>query len=507
MKNLLFTFSVVLLLFFSPNALAQTNVSGIFNTDQTWSLSGSPYHLVNDVQMEDGATLIIEAGVEISFDTDYTILIKGTLNAEGTASSPIIFTTLSENSTFLTFQSANLNNSFISNVQFAGPKRAIQLGNETQGNQDTVKNSGTLMIQNSTFNNVDIETKGYETNAILSIKNSTFINTKVAAAPGKSDAILIMNSSLSNSIVDSGPGNAGVVLENSEIINSTLLISKYDSPLDILNCQLSNSTIQNEVDNRSQGPVKIIDSRLTNTPVLLKATQVEIEGCIIDYTQSTGLFLGIGSLKCSQITGDGDGIGVRISGEYGHQGQGSFEIENTSFNNASIGVRIDPSFSQDFVIINSNLHNNSTYHLQNLSNRNISAKFNWWETTDLAAIENKVYHYTDDINFGLVDYSNPLTAQVDLTSCLSILSNNDDINNPLKKATIYPNPSSGMVHIQFNTLDKASVTIYTISGQLVYQALNISGGSHNLLLEGAAGIYFLELARGTNKEYHRLVKE
>ena len=69
-----------------------TYVSGIISSNTTWTAADSPYIVTGNILVEEGVTLIIEPGVEIKFDGDYYIMVKGTLKAQGTPDSKIIFT-------------------------------------------------------------------------------------------------------------------------------------------------------------------------------------------------------------------------------------------------------------------------------------------------------------------------------------------------------------------------------------------------------------------------------
>ncbi len=100
-----FCFSLFLILL-TPvfHAHASTNVSTDITTDTTWTLSGSPYVIQYDITVVAGATLTIEPGVivKLNFYSRPTfpcsILVYGTIKAEGTSAEKIYFTSLEDDS-------------------------------------------------------------------------------------------------------------------------------------------------------------------------------------------------------------------------------------------------------------------------------------------------------------------------------------------------------------------------------------------------------------------------
>lgn len=86
-------------------ASGPTQVSGNIRTDQTWSLAGSPYVLTGSVYVRDGATVTVEPGVVVKFaptggpvNTGGLRVVSGRLVARGSAASPIVFTSLYDDS-------------------------------------------------------------------------------------------------------------------------------------------------------------------------------------------------------------------------------------------------------------------------------------------------------------------------------------------------------------------------------------------------------------------------
>ena len=85
--SVMFGYSVL-----AEQAHADTNVSGIINTDTTWTLANSPYFITDTVQIPSDVTLTIEPGVIINKPTDGDMfLLSGAIYAHGTIDNKIIF--------------------------------------------------------------------------------------------------------------------------------------------------------------------------------------------------------------------------------------------------------------------------------------------------------------------------------------------------------------------------------------------------------------------------------
>lgn len=70
-----------------------TDVSGPIATDTHWTVAEGPYFVTSDAYVQDGATLTIDPGVEVKFSAHVNLHVaNGTLDARGTAGSPILFT-------------------------------------------------------------------------------------------------------------------------------------------------------------------------------------------------------------------------------------------------------------------------------------------------------------------------------------------------------------------------------------------------------------------------------
>jgi PKD repeat protein len=73
-------------------SLAHTDVGGPITTNTTWALADSPYVVVADVVVLSDVFLTIEPGVVVKFANGTTLVVDGTLLAEGNATHGIVFT-------------------------------------------------------------------------------------------------------------------------------------------------------------------------------------------------------------------------------------------------------------------------------------------------------------------------------------------------------------------------------------------------------------------------------
>ena len=70
-----------------------TNITLNITGNTTWSLSGSPYVLQNNISIDAGVTLTIQAGVEVQLPANnINLFVNGTLLAQGTSGSHVVFT-------------------------------------------------------------------------------------------------------------------------------------------------------------------------------------------------------------------------------------------------------------------------------------------------------------------------------------------------------------------------------------------------------------------------------
>ena len=84
----------MLLLTNSPlvGSVQATTVNSDIVSDQTWTAANNPYSVTANIVVDHGVTLTIESGVIVEVDDAVTIEIRGNIESQGTAASPISFT-------------------------------------------------------------------------------------------------------------------------------------------------------------------------------------------------------------------------------------------------------------------------------------------------------------------------------------------------------------------------------------------------------------------------------
>ncbi|MCD4722384.1 MAG: right-handed parallel beta-helix repeat-containing protein [Desulfobacula sp.] len=91
-RYILVSLFVILSIVLALNVYADTNVSGNIFTDTTWDSTGNPYIVTEDIYIDAGATLTIEPGVVVKFNSSRRLTNNGSLNVNGMESNPVHFT-------------------------------------------------------------------------------------------------------------------------------------------------------------------------------------------------------------------------------------------------------------------------------------------------------------------------------------------------------------------------------------------------------------------------------
>ncbi|HEU4705812.1 MAG TPA: hypothetical protein VFS64_01335, partial [Solirubrobacterales bacterium] len=133
---------VLFFVLFLPAAASATTLPATITENTTLMPAGNPYTGTSTI--ESGVTLKVEPGVKFS---SLSLKVKGTLNAEGTASEPIVVSESSGNYTPITFEPGS-GASVLNHVEMT------KVGSEFYVKAPIQINKSSPTIENSTFTNV-----------------------------------------------------------------------------------------------------------------------------------------------------------------------------------------------------------------------------------------------------------------------------------------------------------------------------------------------------------------
>ena len=140
------TIALIIIITISISLLAQTQVSGA--QSGTWTVDNSPYQVIGEILVNNGQTLTIEAGVEVNFQGHYKFVVEGNLQAIGTETDSIFFTTDNQ---AIGWGGIRFNNSYqaINNLSYC----RIEFG-KTAGNYPDIHGGAVaLLSSNAVFSN------------------------------------------------------------------------------------------------------------------------------------------------------------------------------------------------------------------------------------------------------------------------------------------------------------------------------------------------------------------
>ncbi|NCC37686.1 MAG: hypothetical protein EOM24_37610, partial [Chloroflexia bacterium] len=129
----------------------QCDISGIIASDRTLGATAEScdtYNFTGGVIVNQGVTLTIEPGTTLRLGANLALTVRGTLIAQGSASSPILFTTLTGNNWgFIYFAATSVPGSFDADGAYTGGSILQHVIIERAGST-TVSNNGALRAEN-----------------------------------------------------------------------------------------------------------------------------------------------------------------------------------------------------------------------------------------------------------------------------------------------------------------------------------------------------------------------
>jgi len=364
-----FILTLVLLVF--GTSQAQTVVGGGIYANTTWTAANSPYLLTQSLVIFPGKTLTIEPGTVVrvtadqSFNTgNYIYLeVRGTLNANGTSSSPITFT-----STIL----GNESN---------------WLGIRIKGSQGGLVAMDHFKLTNSFYGlHNDIAEPGVSYN----FNGCEFKNNQYAI---QLNADMVYSSCL---FEGNGVGNAAQISYGSLSASNCQFLNNFCSFTWSNNINVSNCTFTGNENNIVGSPGTITDCIFNNnTNAITESNGQTIVNCSFENNQ-----IGIdasGSMTVNNCFFQGNGTAMRM-------GDNSLITNNQIVNNDR-GIVVT-GWSPNTMIISDNIIcSNNLYNLENATDKNFDVNANCFCSSDSSYIEGLIYDGYDDITRGLVNYA------------------------------------------------------------------------------------------------------
>ncbi len=325
-----------------------TGVSGIIVTDTTWSQSGSPYSLIGNLLVNNGAILTIQPGTTVNI-ASYYLMVNGTLQAIGTSANPVTF---NSNTNYY----GGSSNTGIILTQFSKGWNSITstgciIQYSIVNSQLTVSNSAELDQNEINYGvNVQSNVNGLQNGTAVISGNTITGSITVGNALGSA---IIINNTISGGGISFGSMNAPSV----QVIGNS--ISGCGTGINVGCWGGFNSSSQ-----------IIMNNMIFNNTIGVNLADWEGGGPSVENNTITN-----------------NTVGICVSYPWGN---------NKPVLNAPI--------------MGNNLGGNSRYDFQNQQPTTVNAAYNWWGTTDTQAISQLIYDYYDDFNIGVVNYAPFLNA-------------------------------------------------------------------------------------------------
>jgi hypothetical protein len=256
MSKIIINMCAGVLLIFCTVAQA-TDVSGLISTNTTWTIAGSPYIVTGNILVDSLITLTIQSGVTVRLDSAKAIMVKGTLNAIGTATDSIVITkngTAGWTKLWLTISSKcrlqycriEYSNNYINDANNAAiyneNSDSVYIGYCTISNNSgyggIIVNGGSATITNNTITHNSGGSGGWGFGGIgilsgsATITNNTITNNSSQAGGGAINikyyggpATIITNNIITNNSTPAGFGGAISCSNGSGAIDTSLFIT------------------------------------------------------------------------------------------------------------------------------------------------------------------------------------------------------------------------------------------------------------------------------------------
>jgi hypothetical protein len=354
---------------------AATNVTGIINSNTTWTKTGSPYSLTGPVAIDQGVTLRVEPGVTVNLN-GYYIRVNGTLTTRGNPTDKV------------TFNGGQITFTTVSN----GWNEQTQSGCIIQNaiiNQIVISNSNPIKIDSSIIN------------GDISVTSSSIISNSIVTGDIRSLMSTISHNNVKGDITlgSISLGMFTTAEESSTVFGNTVegIISSGSS----------------------KGTPEIFDNTVSEGGIVCTGYGSIHNNYVHDCDVGIGLYsirVFGGILAChatveNNIAVDNDrGIRIELS-SLNDPGTQTPTVQYNTIARNSIGISLyESNYGTTPTIQYNSLENNSDYNFYLSASNNPDVSYNWWGTTDESAISQSIYDSKNDFNLGTVNFVPFLTA-------------------------------------------------------------------------------------------------
>lgn len=518
MKKQAIILLVYITLAFAANA--QTYVSGFISSNTSWELTGSPYIVTGNVLLDSGYVLTVSPGVVVKFDSGKSIQIEGTLEAVGTESEPVIFTSNQSVPApgdwgFILFNDKSTDYNYTLNtgsimenciVEYAGDltvganNAAIRITSSYPFiNRCTIRNNLTTGI--TYFDPTALSATGLLKITDCSVYNNSSVLNFNPKAGGIDISMNIDNVIISGNTIynNSGGGDAGgiscmVVNGTESIISDNLIYNNHaagngggiiSSPVTVQNNLLYNNTAVGYGGGIHYSTSQSVAGVSNN--IIVKNTSAN--GAVyLMYNYFWNSFSQITkNTIVDNITTDNvidcwlpDGSGIYYNTITRNKATGS---------NTSSTIKLNPGTLHN--VKNNNIFGNATdYQIWNTytagGSNNIEAQNNWWGTVSTSVINTLIWDYFDESALSIV-YYNPFSSSPDTTAPVTPpvnviktdlgggniqLSWDANTESDINGYKIHYGSPTGYSFA--NTVDAGNLTTYTVSGLSISDTIAVT---------------------------------
>jgi len=376
-KSLPYLIVAVAAILFTQPVFADTVATNI-TVDTTWTLANSPFVVADTISVFPGATLIIEPGVIVKFESEKKLQVAGTLVARGTKNNPIQFISNNpiEKWGGIAFLDGAVNASVDADYSYISGSAIEHAVIENSAWSCVDIHNTSPIIAHSDIRNCGIETQTSSTSAIIysNIIHDNAHDIGIRIANNNGSLRIINNLIYGNGIgINMVNGNNGAIIRANAILNNeTGLASESGN-----NYTIEYNTIDNSVTDNTSFAIYIVGG--SNGKILNNFLNNDA-----NYQPSNATILVASTNPLIQdniITGSGDSV-LRLN----------CACTNISLNN----IR----------------NTGAGYLVRATSVNNISALNNYWNTNDNGVIAAGIFDYNDDPTVGLVTFEPYLSSSL-----------------------------------------------------------------------------------------------